>query len=359
MFDGLGKAAALRNNRALFVAGMIALAGVGCVEVSQMAAAQDPENRQPGHGQVVDRLAQFVKSTDSHAHSDPLACTNVQISQRAPLIAPTNAGVADFARLLHGTWVRRLTIRGVPVETNSFLYFDTSSPEAGQGQALMIDRTYQGWDNLASRSGSAYTNPARPATKASFVRQTEEKGLPGAELEVPATTGAYWSVSIKPALADAASQGHSGVTLALAGDYRGTGDEYPPNGFHFTETGTFYRDGPAYATLHPWRAPPQAIGAAQATPSTNDAELFSSVDAVVVTVGNVDATGNAMLAGEPTSAGSNETARPTLTFVICQDEIVDRYYKISSSTPTVQGKSLRAAWDSALASGMFQAVPAH
>jgi hypothetical protein len=239
------------------------------------------------------------------------------------------------------------------------MYFDMSGPEAGRGRALMIDRIYQGWDNLASVSGSVYAKPARPATGASFAPRIEGEPLPEAELEVPATTGAYWAVSIKPAPADAASQGHSGVMLALAGDYRGTGDEYPANGFHYTETGTFYRDGPAYATLHPWRAPPQAVGAAQATPSTNAAELFTPVDAVILTVGNVDAAGNATPAGgPPTPAGPDGTARPTLTFVICQDEIVDRYYKVSSATPTVQGKSLRVAWGAALAAGMFQAAPA-
>lgn len=347
--------ALLRNNPVLFEAGMIALAVAGCLGASHMATAQDPANRHSGHDQAAGPQGPFAKSVDSRARSELLACTN---ARNAPLIAPTDARVGDFARLLHGTWVRRLTIGGAPVETNSFLYFDMSSPEAGQGQALMIDRIYQGWDNLASVTGAAHANPARPTTKTSFVRPTEEERLPDAELEVPATTGAYWSVSIKPARADAASQGHSGVTLALAGDYRGTGDEYPPNGFRFTETGTLYRDGPAYATLRPWRAPPQAVGAAQAAPSTNAAERFTPVDAVVVTVGHVDAAGNAILASEPISVGPAEMARPTLTFVICQDEIVDRYYKVGNATPTVQGKSLKAAWDFALASGMFQAVPA-
>jgi len=296
--------AALRNYPVLLAAGMIALVGVGA-ESSQEAP-----------------MSMDLRA----ARGDLQACAKGRNYQNPPLIAPTDASVADFARLLNGAWLRRLTIGGEPVETNSFLYFDISSSEAGRGQALMIDRIDQGWDSLATAPGSADTIPARKA-----------------EPLAPATTGAYWSVSIKPAPADAASQGHSGVTLALAGDYRGTGDDYPPNGFQFTETGTFYRDRTAYATLHPWKAPPQATASAEA-PATNTAEPSSSVDAVIVEVGDADS--------------AHATARPTLTFIICQDKIVDRYYKISNATPTVQGVPLRAAWDAAIASGIFRTLPA-
>ncbi len=232
---------------------------------------------------------------------------------------PDDGSVADFAHLLHGTWVRRLTIHGVPVETNSFWYIDMSDPEAGRGQALMIDRINQGPDKLA-----------HPLAKVA--------------LEVPATTGAYWSVAITPAPADPASQGHPGVTLALAGDYRGTGNDYPPNGFRFTETGTFYRHGTAYATLHAWHAPPQATPSAGAGVPTAPDTL---VDAVVVTGADAAASGRA------------DAASPTLTFVACQDGVVDQYIKVNSATPLVEGKSLKKAWDRALASGMFQAVTAH
>lgn len=325
-----------RRSPVLFAAGLIALMGAGCAAASQAATAQEP--------------AQRAKPTTSQVRSDLSACATGQTARNAPLNAPADASVADFARMLHGTWVRRLTIHGVPVETNSFWYFDMSSPEAGQGQALMIDRINQGPDHLASVTGSAYPKPARRATKANFVRQSETEHPPETGLEGPSTIGAYWSVSVMPAPADMASRGHPGVTLALAGDYHGTGDDYPPNGFHFTETGTFYRDGTAYTTLHPWHAPPQA------TPSTDAAEPPSadtSVDAVVVTGGNVDAAGNVL------PAGSKRAARPTLTFVSCQDGVVDRYFKVNSAPPAVEGKSLGAAWESALASGMFQAVPAH
>lgn len=238
------------------------------------------------------------------------------------LIAPADARVADLARLLHGTWVRRLTMGGAPIETNSFFYFDFPNPETGQGHALMIDHIYQGWDSVTSVPG------ARPVAK---------PGAAAADGEVPATTGAYWSVSIRAAPADPASQGRAGLTLALDGDYRGTGAEYPRGGFRFTETGTLYRRGAGYTTLQPWRAPPMAVGEGQAP---NGADRFTPVDAVRVTPG----------------AGAG--APPILTYVLCQDGIVDRYYKISESTPTVGGKPLKAAWEAALASTAFKAVPA-
>ncbi|MEJ2410611.1 MAG: hypothetical protein P8Y58_05915 [Novosphingobium sp.] len=233
------------------------------------------------------------------------------------MTATADADVADLARLLHGTWVRRLTIGGALLETNSFLYFDMSGPEPGLGEALMIDRINQGWDALASSSGDLHVDHGHEPLS-----------------ETAATTGAYWQVSMKRWPPDAAGEGFSGVALALSGDYRGTGEEYPPNGLRFTESGTFYRAGPDYTTLHPWRAPPMTAGSAD---SADESERFTPVDAVVV------------------RTGVDERARPTLTFIMCQDGIVDRYYKISNATPTVRGKSLKDAWRSDLISGTFLA----
>jgi hypothetical protein len=147
------------------------------------------------------------------------------------------------------------------------------------------------------------------------------------------------------------------VTLALAGEYRGTGPEYPPNGFRFTESGTFYRDGSAYATLHPWRAPPQAMGPGEAAASAQPAEQYSPVDAVMVRTADAIAVGNLIRTGKPTP-DPKDMALTTLTFVVCEGEIVDRYYKIDNSTPSIAGKSLKAAWDSAVASGLFQSLQA-
>jgi hypothetical protein len=245
-------------------------------------------------------------------------CDSHRTSAAARMASDVKVG--ELARLLHGTWVRRLTIQGVPVQTNSFFYFDMERPAAGRGEALMIDRINQGWDR---------TSPV-PADAAS----------PGPEPEPAATTGAYWSVSIKSGATDPAAPGRSGAMVALAGDYRGTGEEYPRGGFRFTETGSFYRVGNSYATLRPWRAPPQATAAEPpaAMPRTGAAETYSKVDAVILKA----------------PVGGARSRPPTLTFVICQDGIVDRYYKISSLTPRIDGRPLRAAWRSALASGIFE-----
>lgn len=331
--------AALRKNPRLLAAGMVALASAGCVEASQSTAARHSAGPHPGNGSAADSKA---RPAGPRPRSDLLACANIVRPGKPALTATADARVADFARLLHGTWVRRLTFGGVLLETNSFLYFDMSGPEAGEGRALMIDRVNQGWDRLSSAAGTT-------------ARTSADGRSPESELEAPATTGAYWSVSIKPAPAEPFSKGHSGLTMALAGEYRGTAKEIPPGGFRFTETGTFYRDDTAYSTVRPWRAPPMAVEATQGAASADPAERFTPVDAVVVEIGNAGRAGNVSPAAGPIPSGSGESARPTLTYVMCQDQIVDRYYKVDSATPSVEGKSLKAAWDSAVASGMFRA----
>ncbi|HEX8257421.1 MAG TPA: hypothetical protein VF589_07295 [Allosphingosinicella sp.] len=323
--------AALRSKAAFFTAGVIALSGAACAASLQADAPRDPA------GRATDPKGHAAESAQARANDDLSACANV----RDPaLSAPGHGSVAHLARLLHGTWVRRLTIAGVAVETNSFLYFDMSGPEAGKGEALMIDLINQGWDGLAS-----------PAASLPGKRQAEP--AQAAEARMPATTGAYWVVSMKPAAPAAASRGRSGVALALAGDYRGTGAEYPPNGFRFTETGSFYGDGPGYSTVQPWRAPPMALEAAPTTQPAQSAEAFTPIDLVAVRPGTVDPAGNRIGPRAPTSEGQWEMALPRLTYVVCEGEIVDRYFKIDSATPTVGGKSLKAAWHSALETGLF------
>jgi hypothetical protein len=331
----------------MFAAGMIALASAACL------AAEVPAN--PPWRQVAAAHAGSGLAFDTSVPSALAACANDPGSLRAPLVAPGDARVADFTRLLHGTWVRRLTISGVPVETNSFWYFDMSDPETGRGQALMIDRVNQGWDKLASPSKRVAAGPPPRATETNLVGPVEQGSRRGAE--PAATTGAFWSVAVRPAPADAGSRGHAGVTLVLAGEYHGTGSEYPPTGFRFTESGTFYRDGSAYATLHPWRAPPQAMGTSEAMSSANSAEPYSPVDAVVVRADDPVLAGTSTSGGETPSLNPPEAAA-TLTFIVCEGEIVDRYYKVDNETPKVAGRSLRAAWQSAIASGLFRTLKA-
>ena len=331
----------VRRSRAIVLAaGAVALMSAASAHSSPAAAAPDVAEPHAGQGRA-EGAEQSANSAEPRARDDLRVCAKGARPHQAALAAPRDASVADLAGLLHGTWLRRLTVAGEPVETNSFLYFDMSGPEAGKGQALMIDRINQGWDDLASVTG--------------WVAPKAKPGSPG-EVEAAATTGAYWLVSIEPAKADAASRGHSGVAMALAGDYRGNGDELSRKGFRFTETGTFYRDGAAYVTVQPWRAPPMAAAGDAAAP-TPPAEPFTPVDAVVVRAGTGGGAGDVMPANDSMRAEPDEAAWPTLTFVVCDGDIVDRYHKIDGATPTVEGRRLSAAWDAVLESGLLQTQP--
>lgn len=217
-----------------------------------------------------------------------------------------NVSIAALSRLLHGTWVRRLTIAGVPVQTNSYLYIDMADERGGRGRAMMIDRVNQGWDQSVPIP-VAQAQPVGAATPADLQ---------------PATTGVLWSVALHAVA--------GGARLDLAGDYRGTGPDYPSGGFRFTESGIFTRVGNRYETVRGWSAPPQASDSAAAS----DTSYRVRID-----------------------AGTGASARPTITFINCREAVVDRYDKLSGGTPRVEGKSLTVAWSAALAAGVFRDGP--
>src|SRR5437868_15025695 len=64
--------------------------------------------------------AQFAESAKSLARADLLDCRNTD----SKITRGSDLSVEEVAKRLQGTWVRRLTMHGVPIETNSFLYFD-------------------------------------------------------------------------------------------------------------------------------------------------------------------------------------------------------------------------------------------
>lgn len=215
-----------------------------------------------------------------------------------------NANVAQLAQLLHGTWLRRLWIAGAPVETNSLWHFDLAP--TGRGTALLIDRVDQGWDSHAVQSGT----------------------IPSGSEKHPATTGGFWQVRLTRATADPAGRGRQGIRMIMDGQYRGS--DLPRAGFTFREYGTLFATKQGFATQHPWHAPPMADASAQIF-----GESFTPVDGVIL------------------KRGGN-TSPPSLTYVMCREGIVDRYYKISDS-PTPKGvRSLAEAWQSALASIPFE-----
>lgn len=252
------------------------------------------------------------------------ACAPRTAAERArPFAASGDVSVAGLSRLLNGTWVRRLTIDGVPIQTNSYLYVDIADGRGRRGKALMIDRINQGWDRSAAI-------PVAPAPSAGAATP--------AALQ-PATTGVLWSVSLRAA---AGGPGARGVTLELAGDYRGTGADYPRGGFHFTESGTFYRAGNRYVTPRGWRAPPQASDTAATAPGSTVSKTATADAAYQVTI----------------DAGTGPSTPATLTFANCHERVIDRYDKLSDDAPHVEGRSLTVAWSAALAAGLFRGVPA-
>ncbi len=221
------------------------------------------------------------------------------------------AEVKGLAKLLRGTWVRRLSFGGSLVETNSLWYFDFPDPQSGEGTALMIDRVNQGWDShdvgISKVAGEGH----------------ESLGA--------ATTGGFWKVRIAPQGRETAIRGAHGLKVTMSGQYRGTGSEYPPGGFEFIESGSLFRTAEGYSTILPWRAPPMAEAEGQASAS---GDRYTPVDALVARAGDKE-------------------RRPSLTFVMCSDGIVDRYTKISDHGLPAGAASLASAWREALAAGLF------
>lgn len=244
------------------------------------------------------------------AKTELLRCNKAGAGYR-PVPANGMGSIKELAGLLRGTWVRRLSFGGSLIETNSFWYFDLPDLESGQGTAMMIDRVNQGWDSHEFGDRKAST------------KRDDSIGS--------ATTGGFWKVKIEPAGDGLAIRGVSGFKLSMAGQYRGSAAEYPKGGFEFVESGMLFRTGDGYSTLTPWRAPPMAEAANQ-TSETGD--KFTPVDAFIARFGA-------------------KARRPSLTFVLCGDGIVDRYYKISDKALPDGGGSLLAAWQNAVDSGIF------
>lgn len=240
-----------------------------------------------GDSPVLNPLRQaFTAPAPSIARADLLACQELS---RATARAPGNLRVEELADRLSGTWIRHLTWNGVPIETDSALYFDLHGEHP---TALMYDRSNMGGGPMADRLDQLKKSPAElaatptltfvdcdylirdeyykisdeflldglpvevsdtadaplPAVWKQLVAQnyfdeanaavdtgpvTEDSLAtnPGLELSLPAVVGAYWQVSLTPIK----MSGYNGVQIELDGEYRGT-----HVGFKISE--------PAYAT---------------------------------------------------------------------------------------------------------------
>jgi hypothetical protein len=235
-----------------------------------------------------------------------------QKRQQLPTHVHPAVSVRELAAVLHGTWVRRLTIGGTQIETNSIWYFDLASLHTGQGSAMMIDRLSQGWDDFGSIAPVSLADPQE-------------------RLGPPATTGGFWRINLRQTVIGSPQSRRPGIAVTLAGQYRGTGDDYPAGGFEFTESGVLVRTAQGYQTLQPWRAPPQADASGKIQSS---GAAYTPVDALLIAFG----------------AGGS---LPSMTFVLCSEGVVDRYYKVSNFGKPPGSASLAASWAAALQAGLF------
>ncbi|MEM7051173.1 MAG: hypothetical protein AAF604_16005 [Acidobacteriota bacterium] len=274
---------------------------------------------------------QFAKSEKSVARADLKACRYDGLA----VTRGSDADIAEFSERLHGTWVRRATFYGVPMETRSFFHFDMKD-RTGTGEAMMIDHVNLGPDDKSDMTG-IHISQAEPRVEITedFEEAVEEGKIPGGELFMPEIVAAHWDIKLTPVDGVDRSQGFKGLRIDMAGDYRGTGHEFPPGGFSFDEQATFFREGDYFVILEPWISPSSGY--------TED-YLWKHV---VLTDGEVDENGNVV----------SGLRRPTITFVNCKEFFVDRYYKISNATPRPGGLTLAEAWQNMLDLEQLEAVP--
>ena len=347
---------------------------------------------------------QYIKSATSAARADLMACRN--LDNRA--ITAGNDGTSEeLLNFLHGTWVGRVTQHGVPIETSTYMYFDTAP---GRPQtAMMIDRvnlkpdnaTLPAWStpsadeaqqSLTSKLDVAgilnrklvgkriYPNGMASRLDTAWIERIEQGLEPGAEMEQPSVLGAFWTVTTKVVKGGAKTQGHMGVQLMMNGEYHGLNDEFSPGGINFKEGATFFKEGDVWVNIGNWSSPADDYE----TLSTNNAAKSAKADKTavgtnatantvyvqnaVVAAGDAVDTNGALVAGSRKyatlmtqknggNAASLPLTRPTLTFVNCQYEFVDTYVKVSSANPTVDGLELKNAFQKLNKEGYFTKLP--
>lgn len=232
----------------------------------------------------------------SVARADFMAC---EADDLTPL-RPSNLDLEAFARHLNGTWVRQLTWVGVPIETESAIYYDI---RGNNGFAMMIDRANMGSGPLSARAAELTKSmgkrlrtptltfvdcdykirdqyfkisddyifdgmplskavPASPKNRLQTVwkdllaqgyldkAQAELKNVtislkPDGDLFLPATVGALWQVSLSPE-----SHGRFwGARLFMNGQYHGTLAGLAGRGtLPGTETGHFFMEGSRFVS---------------------------------------------------------------------------------------------------------------
>lgn len=115
------------------------------------------------YGEIRPVEAQEIKKSDAYkvtpermsiARADLLVCDAG--NGNLPIQHGRNVDLAAFAKVLNGTWVRRLTWAGLPLETESAFYFDLG---AKGGQVMMIDQANLGEGPLTRKALALANQP--------------------------------------------------------------------------------------------------------------------------------------------------------------------------------------------------------
>jgi hypothetical protein len=183
----------------------------------------------------------------------------------------------QFAQRLHGTWLlRRRTIQGITIATDSKFYFDIDTIGDGQasGHALMLDR------------GNLSNMDPLERCKACLA---------------DATVGALWKVDIRTQ-ADGKT-----VALTMDGDYLGSYGDFA-KGLQATEKTVFMRQDGTYLA----------------------GNLFSPAGGQ----------------GLPDDMWDRiSLTDDVLVYVSCRSRFVDRFVKLTSGKPLIDGLKLPEAWE--------------
>ena len=187
-----------------------AVLGAGCSQGPAPATAADPPAAQSPVAKASEAPAVQETRFEDLGPSDLSICSR----KAAPGTPKSTPDLAEFARLLNGTWkLSNRTIRGLTIDTNTFFYFDL--PSAGQkevkGTAMLID-----YGNLSVLDPMNFS----------------------AACLADATVEAMWDVEI--GRKDPAS-----VSLVMAGEYFGSYGDFL-KGVTATESSSFSQYGQGF-----------------------------------------------------------------------------------------------------------------
>jgi len=315
---------------------------------------------------------QFAKSAQSVARADLLSCRNLD----SKITQGSDATIAEFANSMNGVWLRRLTMHGLPIETNSFLYYAVD-PNTGKGTAFMLDRVNLGPDPYLKTAPAPGPQLNKlepllapippPRIDPQRVAIIEQGNAPGQELLLPSVLGALWDVTAattKPTKNADRTQGNVGISLKMNGEYHGTGTQFPAGGINFTETAEFFKQGDSFVVVSPWVSPANGYGAAYSWSSVAASRINVAMPGGRMSGGGPIAGGGV---AAPTASGpigfdaASILTRKNFTFVNCEYEFLDTYVKLTDSAPTLGtasgAEALKAVFAKLKSSGALESLP--